>query len=777
MAGWAVLLSRYSREEDIVFGATKTTRRSGSPGAESTVGLFLATLPMRVRVSPQLPLVDLLKEIRSVWISLRKFEHVPLVKIKEASSVPAASPLFETFIVFENEHFGSALKNNGAFDEKRSMTLREQPGFPLALTAYGDPELLLTIDYDSRRYTPAMIERIAGHLRTLLESMAANPESPVSRLEMLPAAEKRQILEGWNDTAVEYPRSEPRSYREKHGAASDSLVGTLVEVVKSSAGYLPLDRFDSAEYPRAVCLHELVEAQAQRCPDKVAVVFGNERLTYRELNERANQLARELKKHGAVPDCLVGIFVERSIGMMVALLAVVKSGAGYLPLDPFLPPARLEHMISDSAVKVVVTQHELRSGLPVFSGTIVDVDDPGWRRNDTRNLPAEAKPENIAYVIYTSGSTGKPKGVEVPYGALMNLLWSVADWLKFGPSDRLLAVTTISFDIAGADIWLPWLVGAQTVLASREDAADGDRLRQLLRQHDITFLQATPVTWWLLLGAGWKGKADLQIVCTGEAMPRELAAQLVPMVKRLWNLYGPTETTIWSTGYAVEDGTAPVLIGRPLANTQCYILNEDGQPVPPGVAGELYIAGHGLARGYLNRPELTAGKFVINPFAVEPGAKMYRTGDLARYLPDGRIECLGRTDHQVKIRGFRIELGEIETALEAQPGVRNAVVVAREDTPGNKRLVAYVHTTRRRGPGPRGAACGVEEAAARLHGARGVRIARAFPDLSQRQDRPQGVAGAHSWRRSLHRPRPAKSDGRKDRRNLSQCPATRRCGN
>ena len=320
----------------------------------------------------------------------------------------------------------------------------------------------------------------------------------------------------------------------------------------------------------------------------------------------------------------------------------------------------------------------LIDGAPASSGALAS----------SRERPdVPIRPEALAYVIYTSGSTGKPKGVQVSRGALLNLLWSMREWLGLGPADRLLAVTTISFDIAGVDVWLPWLVGARTILASREQAGDGAQLRILIAQHGVTFLQATPVTWRLLLASGWTGDPAMQAVCTGEAMPPELARALAPIVRRMWNLYGPTETTIWSTGFQVVAGDAPVLIGRPVANTECYILDSHRRPVPVGAPGELYIAGDGLARGYLNRPDLTEERFV--PHLLRRDARMYRTGDLARYDADANIACLGRTDDQVKIRGFRIELGEIESVLKSLPRIKQAVVVAREDTAGDKRLVAY----------------------------------------------------------------------------------------
>ncbi|MGE5101629.1 MAG: non-ribosomal peptide synthetase [Deltaproteobacteria bacterium] len=648
IAAWALLLARHSGEADVVFGVTKTTRRGTIPDADAIVGLFLATIPVRITVDAEMSVRDWLRRVREEWVSLRGHEHLSLVEIKQLSELPASAPLFDSFLMFENYELGALLRSKGGAWRRRSFTLLEQPGYPLALMAYGDDAMSLKIDYDARRFDAETVDRLLGHLSTVLGAWSERIDGPVWRVPMLTAPERSTVLEKWNATAMDYPRDVP--------------------------------------------LASLLEAQVERTPNAIAVVHGDERITYRDLNARANQLARELVKHGAGPDTIVGLCVERSLAMMIALLAIVKAGAAYLPIDPFLPADRVSYMLSDSGLVALITQERIRSSLPAFDGPIISVDGAldgaAWTSHSAANLDIVVRPEHLGYVIYTSGSTGKPKGVELSRGSLLNLLWSMREWLDLGAADRLLAVTTISFDIASADIWLPWLVGAQTILASREQAADGEQLRQLIERHDVTFLQATPITWRLLLGAGWQGKQDMQIVCTGEAMPPELSRQLTPIVRRLWNLYGPTETTIWSTGYRVERGDEPILIGRPVGNTQCYILDAHLQPVPLGATGELYIAGDGLARGYLKRPDLTAEKFVSDPFRA--GQRMYRTGDLARYHADGNIECLGRTDHQVKIRGFRIELGEIESVLKQQHDVREAIVIAREDTPGDKRLVAYV---------------------------------------------------------------------------------------
>ena len=638
-----MLLGQYSGEHDVLFGATKTTRRGSIAGADSIVGLFLNTVPVKLSLPPEKPVSEVLRQLRAEWLQIRAHEHTPLTMIRSATTIPSSANLFDSLVVFESEGFEKTLAKIQPQWLYRGWRLLEQTNFALTLGVYRDPEMLLKLEYDATRFSEEKVTRMSDHLQQILESIAADPTVRLADLQYLPQSESRRLLTDFNPPPT--------------------------------------------DYPAAVALHELLEAQVAKSPGAVAVTFGEESLTYAELNALANQLARELRQHGAGPNQLVGLCLERSLDMMVALLAICKSGAAYVPIDPYLPAERMGYMIADSGLQLLITDRETRASLPDFPGTVLEVEEESWRNNDSANLGVSVEPEDLAYVIYTSGSTGKPKGVEVPRRALTNLLCSVRDWFAFTERDCLLAVTTISFDIAGADIWLPWLVGAHTVLASREAAADGQQLRSLMQRYGVTFLQATPVTWRLLLDAGWQG-GDVQIVCTGEAMPQDLATSLAPIVPRLWNMYGPTETTIWSTGYRVQDPTAPVLIGRPVANTRCYILDELRRLVPIGAIGELYIAGDGLAHGYRNRPELTAEKFVDDPF--HSGERMYRTGDLARYGSDGNMECLGRTDHQVKIRGFRIELGEIEAALRDQAGVDQTVVIAREDTPGDKRLVAYV---------------------------------------------------------------------------------------
>ncbi|HEY2647255.1 MAG TPA: amino acid adenylation domain-containing protein [Candidatus Acidoferrales bacterium] len=444
------------------------------------------------------------------------------------------------------------------------------------------------------------------------------------------------------------------------------------------------------EYPREACIHDLFVQQAKRAPEAIAVVFEQEEITYSELHIRSNRLANRLRAMGIGPDALVGICLDRTAGLAVAILAVLKSGGAYLPLDPQYPRERIAFMLEDSGAAVLITEERLIGGLPATVPSVVCLqrDHDSLMQERAEQPTCSATSENLAYVIYTSGSTGKPKGVEVTHRSVVNFLTSMRREPGMSEHDRLLAVTTLCFDIAGLEFYLPLTAGACVVVAPQVALADGDSLAHLIRESNITAMQATPVTWRLLLESGWSASPGFKILCGGEAVPRELANRLLATGAEVWNLYGPTETTIWSTIHRIDSRPGSVPIGKPIANTQIYILDDHQKMAPAGVAGEIYIGGDGLARGYFHRPELTAERFVQNPFASK--GKLYRTGDLARWLPDGNIEYIGRADLQVKLRGFRIELGEIENAIEQQPQVRQAVVIVREDAPNDQRLTAYL---------------------------------------------------------------------------------------
>jgi amino acid adenylation domain-containing protein len=493
---------------------------------------------------------------------------------------------------------------------------------------------------------PADLER---RVAAVLSAAAEAGEVPVSTLTLLDEAEREQLLVGWNRTAAPYPDE---------------------------------------------CLHELVSAQAAATPDRVAVVCGSEQLSFAELDARSNQLAQHLVSLGVVAEQLVAIAVERSTEMLVGLLGIMKAGGVYVPVDPGYPAERVSFMLENSQAQVVVTQERLMTGLPLEGVSVVCLD-RDWPQIEA--LPAdsprvEVLPEQLAYVIYTSGSTGKPKGVQIPHRALMNFLTTMAHRPGLAAGDVLVAVTTLSFDIAGLELYLPLLQGARLVVATAQAAGDPKALAELLDLSGATIMQATPTTWRMLLDSGWSPAGSLTALCGGEPLPVALADRLLDAGVELWNMYGPTETTIWSTCKQVTTRGETLTIGRPIANTSIYILDRHRQPVPIGAAGELWIGGDGLARGYRGRDDLTAERFIPDPFDTAAGGRIYLTGDLARYRTDGEIEFLGRIDNQVKVRGFRIELGEIETVLTRHPSVAEAVVTAR-GADADAELAAYVIAT------------------------------------------------------------------------------------
>lgn len=437
----------------------------------------------------------------------------------------------------------------------------------------------------------------------------------------------------------------------------------------------------------------LISAQAERTPTAIAAVHGSRSLSYLDLDRQSSRAAAALRERGVARGSLVGVHLERSLDMLVVVIAVMKAGAAYVPLDPDFPAERLGHMVEDAGVALVVTQQSLADVAP--RGDYLGVDAAQLLGPDARadglDLADPGDGSDLVYVLYTSGSTGMPKGVAVEHRNVVNFLLSMQDEPGMTPQDRIVAVTTLSFDIAGLELYLPLITGATVVIARRDQAADGEGLRALMESHGATMMQATPTTWRLLIDAGWQGSPGFKVLCGGEALPPDLAGMLLDRCGELWNMYGPTETTIWSTVFRVTDSNAtPIPIGRPIANTRVYVLDRSSRPVPMGIAGEIFIAGAGVARGYFNRPELTAEKFLHDPYSNEPGARMYRTGDLGRYLPDGNLEFRNRIDNQVKIRGFRVELGDIEAALESHPTVKQAIANVVEPRPGDARLVAYV---------------------------------------------------------------------------------------
>jgi amino acid adenylation domain-containing protein len=518
--------------------------------------------------------------------------------------------------------------------------------FDLFLNVIESPEgLRLDCDYNTDLFDAATIEHWLDCYQALLEAFVADAAQPLCHASCLPPAERRRLLSELNDTA--------------------------------------------ADYPREACVHHLIEAQAARTPGAIAARFGDETLSYEALNVRAQQLAQVLgERLGGKTGGLVGVSVDRSLDMLVALLAVLKAGCAYVPLDPLHPAARLRHILGEAEVSALITDGADTAALVAAGVPVIDVRAAAGSiaAAPTAQPAASARADDLAYVIYTSGSTGRPKGVEITHRAVVNLLTSMAKQPGFTHDDVLYAVTTISFDIAALELFLPLTVGGQVVIAARDAVADGYQALTQMEAAGATVMQATPAGWRLLLEAGFRAKPGFKMLCGGEALPRELANRLLDGSGELWNMYGPTETTIWSSCVRVSADSDVITVGTPIANTQFYVLDGYDEPVPIGVPGQLHIGGDGVARGYYKRTELTGEKFVPNPFA---GGSMYRTGDLGLWLPSGGLKVLGRIDHQVKLRGFRIELGEIEALLLQQDHVAAAAVILREDIPGVPRLVAY----------------------------------------------------------------------------------------
>ena len=652
LAGFAALLSRYTGQDDVAVGSPIANRNYRE--IEGLIGFFVNTLVFRLDDSGDPSFLALVAQARRAALAAYEHQDVPFERVVGALSPerdPSRTPLFQ--VLFQLQSGGGQALSLPGLTLAAIPATGETAKFDLTLALAEGPAGLSGVwEYDRDLFEETTIARLSDHFATLLAGAVAAPGARLSELPLLSAAERGQ-LQNWS---------------------------TGLRTV------LP-----------GLCAHHLFLNQARRTPAALALLCGADRLTYRELAERVLRLAGVLRAQGVGPEILVGVCLERTVALPVALLAVLAAGGAYVPIDPTYPPERQRLMLEDSGARLLLTAPALLPALPDTACERLLLDGSGLPPADLPRAPERAGPgpgpENLAYVLYTSGSTGRPKGVEIRHAGLVNFLASMMREPGFSATDTLLAVTTVSFDIAGLELYLPLAVGGRIVLASRETATDGTLLARALVESGATVLQATPATWRLLLAAGWPVTPGLTALCGGEALPRDLAAALLGRVDSLWNLYGPTETTIWSTLERVlldepAGGTMP--IGHPIANTRSWVLDRHLDPVPVGSVGSLYLGGAGLARGYRGRPDLTAERFVPDPWSDVPGARLYRTGDLARYLPSGRLVFLGRADHQVKVRGYRIELGEIEAVLCDHPGVRQVVVLAREDVPGDRRLVAYV---------------------------------------------------------------------------------------
>ncbi|HEX6040667.1 non-ribosomal peptide synthetase, partial [Longimicrobium sp.] len=659
LAGWTVVLGRLAGGEDVVVGTPTAGRRR--PEVEGLIGFFVNTLALRLDLSGAPTVAELLGRVKERVLDAQHHQDIPFEQVVErVDPVRSLShhPLFQVLFAWQNTSHGDgpALGLPGlsvaGMGGDRLVTAK----LDLSLSMWeAEDRIVGGVTYSTALFERATVERWAGYLRRVLEEMAADEHRRVDRLSLLRADERVRVLEEWNRTA--------------------------------------------ADFPRESCIHDLIEAQAARTPDATAVVYEGDRLTYGALNARANRLARHLRSLGAGPDTRVALCAERGLETLVGLLAILKAGGAYVPLDPGYPAERLTYMLADSAPAAVLTQGALRdrvdgAGVPVVE---LDAAAPAWAREaDTNPACPALTPEHAAYVIYTSGSTGMPKGVVVPHRAVVSqLAWAQRTW-ALGAHEAVLQRISLSFDVSVRELFWALTVGARVVLAGPGGANDPAALVEVVAREGIGVIHAVPTLLQALLEHHGVGACTTlaRVMCGGEVLSPALARRFHERLPHaaLYHMYGPTETTVAVTAARArpEERHGRLPLGRPVANTRAYVLDARGEPVPVGAAGELCIGGAQVARGYLGRPALTAERFAADPFAGEPGARMYRTGDRARWLPDGTLEFLGRTDHQVKLRGFRVELGEIEARLLAHPAVREALVLVREDAPGEQRLVAYV---------------------------------------------------------------------------------------
>jgi amino acid adenylation domain-containing protein len=656
LAAFQALLYRYTNQIDIVVGSPIANRNREE--VEGLIGFFANTLVLRTEITGDLNFRELLQRVKDVTLNAYANQDLPfdrLVEELQPARTTASNPLFQLTFALQNAPAEdlqlSGLTNQSAAEARvnifESLALTRATRVDIELHLWEKAKSITGgFLYSSDLFDAATIQRMGAHFTCLLQGVCDDVDKEISELPLLTKSELDLLL-GWNQTATSYPATQ--------------------------------------------CIHQLFEQHAATFPDKTAITCGAERLTYGELNVRANQLAHYLQGLGVGPEVLVGISIERSLDMVVSLLAVLKAGGAYVPLDPAYPGERLAFMLADANVRVLLTQVALLAALPMQGAAVVCVD-RDWKaigNEDSANPDSGVSPQNLAYVIYTSGSTGRPKGVMVEHRGLSNLGEAQLRAFDLSAADRVLQFSSLSFDASIFEMVMAWKTGATLCLASDDALVSGEALGRLLQEQEVTNVVLTPS---VLGGVPPLNLPKLKTVTVaGEACPAELVGRWAEG-RRFFNLYGPTETTVWATFVECQESALRPPIGRPIANAEVYILDAQLQPVPVGVAGELHIGGVGLARGYLNRPELTAERFIKHPFQTTNGARVYKTGDLGRYLRDGQIEFVGRIDHQVKLRGLRIELGEIESAIRQLDGVTESLVILREDRPGEKRLVAYVVT-------------------------------------------------------------------------------------
>ena len=649
LAAFRTLLYKYTKQKEVFIGIPFANRVCLE--LNDIIGFFANTIVCKSIIHSASSFKEVLTETQKFTLDALGHQGIPFERLVEKLNPVrdlSMTPLYQAMFIFVPEIDRNRRLTDISWQTQDVFISSTQTDLCLCVDT-NKTILSLLMEYNTDLFYPSTIKRILNNFKTLLTEIVKDSEESISGFSLISELEKQKMTQ-WNMTDVDIPKKS--------------------------------------------CLHHLIERQASKTPHAIAASFENKQITFEDLNTRTNKIANFLHGFNIGPDTFVGICMERSLEMLLCLVGVLKAGGAYLPLDPDYPEERLAYMMESAKAPVLLTQKSLRDRVSETNAKTICFDSEWEKISRCSSKKYEtikrSNPKDLAYVIFTSGSTGKPKGVQVPHSSVVNFLTSMAAKPGFTSDDTILAVTTLSFDIAVLELFLPLITGGKTVIVSKETSSDGQLLFSKLQSSNATVMQATPSTWRLLITAGWKGNNNLRILCGGEAFPLDLAKELVKYSENVWNMYGPTETTVWSTCFQLKSPVEKILIGHPIANTQTYILDDHMSPVPVGVSGGLFIGGEGLTRGYLNRPDLTSSVFIENPFSDDPDSKLYKTGDLARYDEDGNIEYLDRFDNQVKVRGFRIELGEIESVLAEHETVKQGAVIVKKGDHNDERLVAYL---------------------------------------------------------------------------------------
>lgn len=668
-----ILISRYTLQNDIIIGLPMWNRVR--PEFENVIGHFVNIVLFHTNIQPDQNFRQLLNNVKINFFEAFNNQEAPFEKVVEDLKLTqevSGAPLYQLYFSYQDAR--NRQQKIGDLQAEQVYVHSSAAATDLSFWLKESEQAIDgAIDYSSELFEPETIDKLLCHFFGLMDSVIKCPDAQINSLSILSNEEKENLL------------------KKTHSDKYYHLDLTLLPEDERCQLLFQSD-FNVKDYPKDKTIVTLFEEQVERTPERTALIYGEKSLSYRELNCKVNQVAHYLREKGVQQNSIVGVCMDRSIDLGVALLGILKAGGAYMPINPNLPTNRVDFMLEDSNCRIIVTHKRFKGTIGKFSKELIYIDSDRDRisKEKDSNLNKTSGPDNLVYVIFTSDPSGRPKGIQIHYRALVSFLFAMRKEPGLTETDTLISLADMSLDKFGIEMFLPLVVGSRVVIAEQDDLIDGRRMDTLIKKSHASMMQATPSTWRRLIESGWQGHDSLKVICGGEALTSDLVDLLLDRCRDLWNLYGTAETTIWSTAYQVKSKKEPVLIGFPMAHAKIYILDKSLKPLPPGAIGEIYIGGEGISSGYLNRPELNAFKFIPHPYTRDDRARIYRTGDFARYQKDGKIEYLGRNDHQVKNLGLRVELGEIETVIQEHPAVHQAVVNAVNNGIADARLVAYI---------------------------------------------------------------------------------------